>query len=91
MNLNQRLQDTSQIFEKQWKANHNYNNIKEYNEGRKKHFNQMYNIQEKEERQEELLRMTSVDGRLERLTEKMNAAKNTHNIEKMNNFKNGFK
>lgn len=91
MEFKKRVQDVGQVFDSRWKANHGYQERKEFLDGRKQHFNKMYNIQDKDERKKEFLRASSVDGQVQRLSDKMNAADAGNRMGKMIDFKNNFR
>ena len=75
------------MVDSQWKANHNYQEIKKYNEGRKAHFNKMYNIRDKEDMKKEILEANSATGQIKRLQENMNASRGNDLFRNRNNFR----
>ncbi len=91
MEFQRRVQDVSQVFDRNWKANHNTKEQKEFLDKRKQHFNKMYNIPDKEDRRKEILKANSVEGQVNRLAERMNAADFGNRMGKMNDFKNNFR
>lgn len=91
MEFQKRVKDVSQVFDSQWNVNHNYQEVKKFHDNRRAHFNQIYNIQEREERKKEILRINSVDGKLEALNEKMSAADANERLQRRNDFKNNFR
>lgn len=46
MEMNRRVKDVSEVFDKQWNANHSYQEVKKQSEERKRHFNRMYQIED---------------------------------------------
>lgn len=74
MEFQKRVNDIEKVIDSQWKANHHYQEIKKINDSKKKHFNKMYNIQDKETRKEEILKTNSVEERVKRLEENMKSA-----------------
>lgn len=75
MGFNRKVNDISEIFDKQWEVNHNYQEKKEFLDNRKNHFNRMNNIVDKEDRKKEILEANSVNGRVNRLEQNMKAAR----------------
>ncbi len=74
MNIQRRQEDLETVFNNRWKANnYNTNGVKEQINQNKEHFNRMYNIKSKEDQKREILRQNSVNGRLERLQQDMDA------------------
>ncbi|MCI6266725.1 MAG: hypothetical protein MR598_07780 [Erysipelotrichaceae bacterium] len=91
MEFNKRVKDVSQVFDSQWNVNHDYQERKNFQDARKEHFNRMFQIQEKEEHKKEILRANSVDGKVQTLTEKMQAANANERFARRNEFKNNFR
>ena len=91
MEFNKRTRDVSQVFDSNWKANHNYQKVKNFHEDRRQHFNKMFGIQDKDERKKEILEAHSVNGQVKRLEENMRAADAGNRLEKSNNFRNNFR
>lgn len=91
MEFNKRVQDLSQVFDSRWKTNNNYQERKQFFDERKEHFKKMYNIHDKEDRRQEILKANSVSGQVNRLSEKMQAADASQRFMKMNEFRNNFK
>ncbi len=87
MEFQKRIRDVSEVVDSQWKANHNYQEIKKYNEGRKAHFNKMYNIRDKEDMKKEILEANSATGQIKRLQENMNASRGNDLFRNRNNFR----
>ncbi len=87
MEIQKRVSDLSKVVDRQWQANHNYKEIKKYNDGRREHFNKMYNIHEKEDRRKEILEANSAEGRVKRLQENMNALQGNELFRNRNNFR----
>ena len=57
----------------------------------KEHFNRMFNIKDKTDQRKEMLYQNSVQGQVNSLNERMNAMNQGNRINRMNNFRNGFK
>lgn len=91
MEFNKRVKDASQVFDSQWKVNHNYKERQEFLNQRQEHFNKMYNIKDKQDMRKEILNANSVNGRVESLNQNMRAASESQRLNRMNNFKNNFR
>lgn len=91
MEINKRVQDIDQVFDRNWNVNRNNQNRQKFLDGRKEHFKKMYNIQDKEDRRQEILRSNSVSGQVENLNQRMQAVNQNQNRMKMNNIKNNFR
>lgn len=89
MEINRKVQDPATVFDRRWNANKNKAN--EAVKQQKEHFNKMFNIKEKTDQRKEILYQNSVDGQVKALSERMNAVNQGNRINKMNNFRNGFK
>lgn len=89
MEFNKRVQDVSEVFDRRWNANKNKAN-KAVAE-KKEHFNKMFNIRDKNDKKEDILYQSSVNGQVKSLNERMRAVNEADRINRMNNFKNGFK
>lgn len=89
MEINRRVQDATQVFDRRWIANKNKAN--EAVQQRKDHFNRMFNIQDKVDQRKEIMYQNSVEGQVNSLNERMNAMNQGNRINRMNNFRNGFK
>lgn len=89
MDLNRRVQDPTQVFNRRWNANMNKAN-QAVNQ-RKEHFNRMFNINDKTNQRKEILYQNSVEGQVKNLNERMSVMNDANRINRMNNFKNGFK
>lgn len=89
MEINKRIQDTTEVFDRRWNANRNKAN----NEvaARKEHFNRMFNIQDKVDKRKEILYQNSVQGQVNSLNERIDAMNQGNRINRMNNFKSNFK
>ncbi|MDD5826328.1 MAG: hypothetical protein PUD25_00970 [Bacilli bacterium] len=87
MEIQKRVSDISKVVDSQWNANHNYNQIREANEKRQQHFNKMFNIKDKKERDKEILEANSIEGRLKRLEGNMQASKGNELFRNRNNFR----
>ena len=51
----------------------------------------MFNIQDKSLQRQDILYQNSVEGQVKALNERINAANTGNKINRMNNFRNGFK
>lgn len=91
MEFQKRVTDIEKVFDSSWHANHNRENVKKYQEERKKHFQKLLNIKDKEEHKKEVLEFHSVNGKVKRLEENMRAADSVNRLDKMNQFKNNFR
>ena len=91
MEINKRVQDIDQVFDRNWNVNRNNQNRQKFLDGRKEHFKKMYNIQDKEDRSQEILRSNSVSSQVENLNQRMQAVNQNQNRMKMNNIKNNFR
>lgn len=89
MNINKRVQDPTQIFDRRWNAYQNKATAQV--KARKDHFNKMFNIREKSDQRKEILYQNSVDGQVNSLNERINAMNQGNKINRINNFRNGFK
>lgn len=89
MEINRRVQDPMQVFDRRWEVNKN-KATKEVNE-RREHFNRMFNIKEKPDQRREILYQNSVEGQVKSLNERMNAVNQGNRISRMNDIRNGFK
>ena len=87
MEFQKKVDDITKVVDNQWKANHNYNQIRQLQEESRQHFNRMYNIKDKKERSKEILEANSIDGRLKRLEENMQIAKGNSFFQNRNNFR----
>lgn len=91
MEFNKRVQDVSQVFDSQWNVNHNYQEVKNFHDNRKAHFNRMYNIKDKNFRRQEILKANSVNGKIENLNRRINAVSSNEQLARRNEFKNNFR
>ena len=89
MEINRRVQDITQIFDRRYNANKNKAN--QAVQSRKEHFNRMFNINDKEDHRKEFRYQNSVEGQVKNLNDRMNAMNQGNRIDRMNNFRNGFK
>lgn len=89
MQNNKRLEDLQTVFNHRWNANKN--KATSQVEARKAHFNRMFNIQEKTDQRKEILYQNSVEGQVKSLNERMGNMNKANQINRMNNFRNGFK
>lgn len=80
MEFDNRRNSLDRISDQMWKAN-NYrtNGVIDKMKASKEQFNKMNNIKSKEDQRKEILHASSVEGRLERLNQQMNAVKNLNN------------
>lgn len=90
MKFNKRRQDVTEVFDRRWQVNNNYQEKKQFLDDRKQHFNKLYNIKDKDERKQEILWANSVDGRIESLNQRMNAVNSNERMARRNDFKNNF-
>ena len=88
---NNRVQDISQAFDRNWQVNRNNTQRQEFLNSRKEHFKKMYNIQDKSAQRQEILRANSVNGQVQNLNERMQAMNNGQNMMRRNDFKNNFR
>ena len=88
---NNRVQDLSQVFDRNWQVNRNNTQRREFLDSRKEHFKKMYNIQDKADHRQEILRANSVNGQVQNLNERMQAMNNSQNMMRRNDFKNNFR
>ena len=91
MDINKRVQDIDKVFDRKWQVNNNNTQRKEFLDGRKQHFNRMFNIKDKTDRRQEILKASSVNGQVESLNQRMSAMTNGQRIARMNNFKDNFR
>ena len=89
MEINKRVQDIDKVFDRRWNANQNKANNAVNT--RKEHFNRMFNIKDKQDQRKEILYQNSVEGQVNNLNERMNNMQQANRINRMNNFRNGFK
>ena len=67
MEINRRVQDTTEVFDRRWNANRSKANNEV--EARKEHFNRMFNIQDKNDQRKEIMYQNSVEGQVKSLNE----------------------
>lgn len=91
MEFNRRVQDVSQAFDRNWNVNRNNEQRREFLDHRKEHFKRMYNIHDKVEQRQEILRANSVNGQVQNLNERMNAMNEGQRIARISDFKSNFK
>lgn len=91
MNFNKRVQDPSQVFDRMWNVNRNNQARKEFFDGRKEHFKKMYNINDREDKRQALLKANSVSGQVENLNQRINAVNSNQKMMQRNDFKNNFR
>ena len=91
MDINKRVQDIHKVFDRKWQVNNNNTQRKEFLAGRKQHFNRMFNIKDKTDKRQEILKANSVNGQVESLNQRMSAMTNGQRIARMNNFKDNFR
>ena len=87
MEIQKRVSDIEKVVDSQWKANHNYSQIKNLNDSRKDHFNRMFNIKDKETRDREIREANSIDGKLKRLDDNMKAMRGNDLLRNRNPFR----
>lgn len=91
MNINNRVQDIEQAFNRNWNVNRNNQQRQEFLDSRKEHFKRMYNIKDKEDKKQEMLKATSVNGQVESLNSRMSGMIGSQNRFRLNDFKNNFR
>jgi len=91
MDFNKRVQDVSQVFDRNWSVNKNNQGRKEFLDGRKEHFNKLYGIKDKTDMRREILDANSVNGQVKNLNDRMQSMSNGQRIARMNDFKNNFR
>ena len=91
MEVNKRVQDLSQVFDRTWNTNRNNVERKEFLANRRDYFNQMHNIPDKNAQRQEILRANSVNGQVQSLNERMSHMNSGQRMARMNDFRNGFK
>ena len=87
--FNNRVEDLTKVFDRRWAADKNKAN--DAVQQRKDHFNKMFNMQDKDVQRKDMLYQNSVNGQVNSLNERMNAMNQGNRINRMNDFKNGFK
>ena len=87
--FNNRVEDLTKVFDRRWAADKNKAN--DAVQQRKNHFNKMFNMQDKDVQRKDMLYQNSVNGQVNSLNERMNAMNQGNRINRMNDFKNGFK
>lgn len=88
---NKRVQDLSQVFNRNYQVNKNNGGSNNVVRERKDFFNRMYNIKDKDTKREEILRANSVEGQVKALNDRMNAMNGSQNRNRMNDFRNNFR
>lgn len=91
MEIQKRVQDASQIFDRRWQVNNNYKEKQEFFNARQQHFNKMYNIKDRNEKKQEILRANSVEGQIASLNQRMQAVSSGEQINRLNQLKNNFR
>ena len=91
MNFNKRIEDVSQVFDRNWQVNRNNIERQQFLDSRKEHFKKMYNIQDKADMRREILNANSVNGQVQNLNERMQNMNNGQRMMRMNDFKNNFR
>ena len=86
MQMNKRVQDLETVFNHRWTVNKNKATAQV--EAKKQHFNRMFNIQDQ---RKEILYQNSVEGQVKSLNERMSNMNAANKVNRMNNFRNGFK
>lgn len=87
--FNNRVEDLTKVFDRRWAADKNKAN--DAVQQRKEHFKKMFNMQDKDVQRKDMLYQNSVNGQVNSLNERMNAMNQGNRINRMNDFKNGFK
>lgn len=75
MNIQNRNKDLTQVFDERWKANHNYESVKQAKEQDKMFIDKMFNKKTEAPKQQ----INYMEERLKRLQDNMNATKNNRN------------
>ena len=88
---NKRVQDLSQVFNRNYQVNKNNGGSNNVVRERNDFFNRMYNIKDKQTKREEILKANSVDGQVKALNDRMNAMNGSQNRNRMNDFRNNFR
>ena len=91
MDFNKRVQDVSQVFDRQWSVNRNTQEKKAFFDNRKVQCLGIDSKTQVKNRRQEILRANSVSGQINRLNEKMQAMDASQRLAKMNDFKNNFR
>lgn len=87
MEFQRKVNDIETIFNQNWQANHNHQEIKKMKENQQNHWNHLYNVKDKEERKKEILTTNSVEERVKRLEENMRASQGNELFRSRNNFR----
>ena len=87
MEFQRKVNDIETVFNQNWNANHNYQELKKMRENRQQHFNHLHGIKDKEERKKEILAANSIEGRVKRLEENMRASQGNELLRNRNNFR----
>ena len=88
---NNRVQDITKVFDRNWNVNHDREGRQSLVDSRKQHFEKMYNIKSKENHRQEMLRANSVDGQVKNLNDRMNSMVGNQNRMRVSEFKNNFR
>ena len=91
MDINNRVQDIDKVFDRNWQVNKNNTQRKEFLDGRRQHFNRMFNIRDKKDVKDEILKTNSINGQVDNLNQRMSAMTNGQRITRMNAFKDNFR
>ena len=86
MQINNRQEDLSKVFDRQWKANHN-DDIKNIKEKERSFMNKMFNVKETPSNNNIGFKPLTQAEQLQRRQNNMNSMNNYHNNTKLNNFK----
>ena len=86
-----RVQDVSQVFDRNWQVNHDRAGRQAMVDNRKQHFDKMYNIKSKEDKRAEMRKLNSVDGQVKSLNDRMQSMTSSQNRMKVSEFKNNFR
>lgn len=91
MEINRRVQDLTQVFDRNYQVNHDNKGRQEYLDSRREYFKKVYGIKDKKDYRDEVLRTNSVNGQVENLNNRMKSFTESQKAMNRNNFKNNFR
>lgn len=91
MEINRRVQDLTEVFDRNYNVNQNNKGRQEFLDGRREHFKKVYGIKDKKDYRDEVLRANSVKGQVDNLNSRMQAFGEGQRAMNRNNFKNNFR
>lgn len=91
MEINRRVQDVTEVFDRNYKVNHDNKGRQEFLDGRREHFKKVYDVKDKKDYRDEVLRANSVNGQVENLNNRMKNFSDSQKMMNRNNFKNNFR